>query len=154
MGPVAASGWAVFALGAGLAGLTSRRIGVARSAILARLLNGLGAVTMGLVAGPTALVVAYLATYAIHGSAGPMHGALLHRQASAHNRATLLSMNSMTASAGFALAAPLLGLMTVSTSNQTAMVTAGVISLAGALCYLPALREEHFVRAAEPKPSR
>lgn len=64
MGPVAASGWAVFALGAGLAGLTSRRIGVARTAILARLLNSLGAITMGLMAGPTALVFAYLATYA------------------------------------------------------------------------------------------
>lgn len=142
MGPVAASGWAVFAIGAGLAGVTSRRIGVARTAILARLFNSLGAVTMGLMAGPGALVVAYLATYAMHGAAGPMHGALLHRQASAHNRATLLSMNSMTASASFALTAPLVGLMAVSTSNQAAMVTAGVVSLAGAICYFPALRDE------------
>lgn len=150
MGPAAASGWAVFALGAGLAGLTSRRIGVARSAILARVLNSLGAITMGLVAGPTALVVAYLATYAMHGSAGPMHGALLHRQASAHNRATILSMNSMTASAAFALTAPLLGLLAASASNQTAMVTAGIISLAGALCYLPALHEERSHRSPRP----
>lgn len=97
---------------------------------------------MGLMAGPGALVVAYLATYAMHGAAGPMHGALLHRQASAHNRATLLSMNSMTASASFALTAPLVGLMAVSTSNQAAMVTAGVVSLAGAICYFPALRDE------------
>ena len=113
MGPVAAAGWTVFALGAGLAGLTSRRIGVDRAAILARLLNSLGAITMGLVAGPTVLVVAYLATYAMHGAAGPMHGALLHREASKHNRATLLSMNSMTGSAAFALTAPLLGLLGV-----------------------------------------
>lgn len=146
MGPVAATGWAVFALGAVLAGLASRRIGVARSAMLARLLNGLGAITMGLVAGPIALVAAYLATYTMHGSAGPMHSALLHRQASAHNRATLLSMNSMAASVAFALAAPLLGLMAASTSNQAAMITAGTISLAGALCYLPALREERSGR--------
>jgi MFS family permease len=142
MGPVAASGWAVFALGAGLAGLTSRRIGVARTAILARLLSSLGAIAMGLVAGPAALVIAYLATYAMHGAAGPMHGALLHREASAHNRATLLSMNSMTGSAAFAVSAPLLGLLAASTSNQAAMITAGVLSLAGALCYWPALRQE------------
>ena len=69
--------------------------GVARTAILARILNGLGAVTMGLVAGPVALIAAYLFTYALHGTGGPMHDALLHREASARNRATVLSMGSM-----------------------------------------------------------
>lgn len=142
MGPVAAIGWAVFAVGSALAGFTSRRIGVAKTAILARGLNSLGAIAMGIVAGPTALIAAYLATYAMHGSAGPMHGALLHREASAHNRATLLSMNSMMGSAAFALAAPLLGLLAVSTSNQTAIITAGAVSLVGVLCYFPALRHE------------
>ena len=81
MGPVAAVGWGVFALGSALAGLTWRRLGVARTAILARILNGLGAVVMGLVAGPAALIAAYLFTYALHGSAGPMHHSLLHREA-------------------------------------------------------------------------
>ncbi len=42
MGPVAAVGWGVFALGSALAGLASRRIGVTRTAILSRVLNGLG----------------------------------------------------------------------------------------------------------------
>lgn len=150
MGPVAAIGWAVFALGAALAGLTSRRIGVARSAILARLLNGLGALTMGLMAGPSALVLAYLATYAMHGAAGPMHGALLHREATPNNRATLLSINSMTGSAAFALTAPLMGLLAVATSTQAAMATAGLLSLAGALCYLPALRQERTRQPTHP----
>ncbi len=143
MGPVAAAGWAVFAMGSALAGVTSRRIGVARTAVLARALNGLGAVTMGLVAGPVVLVVAYLGTYALHGGAGPMHGALLHREANAHNRATLLSMNSMVMFAGFGAVAPLLGLLATSTSNQTAMVTGGAVSVLGVFCYLPALRHEH-----------
>jgi MFS family permease len=150
MGPVAASGWAVFALGSALAGLTSRRIGVTRAAILARLLNGLGAITMGLVAGPVALVIAYLATYSMHGAAGPMHGALLHREATPHNRATLLSINSMTGSAAFTVAAPLMGLLAVSTSNQTAMIAAGLTSLIGAVCYLPALRQEGTRQATRP----
>lgn len=154
MGPIAAIGWAVFALGSASAGFASRRIGVANTAILARGLNSLGAIAMGVVAGPTALIVTYLATYAMHGSAGPMHGALLHREASTHNRATLLSMNSMTGSAAFAFAAPLLGLLAVSSSNQTAMITAGAISLCGVLCYLPALRHERTRRSTRPPAAR
>lgn len=109
MGTIAAIGWAVFAFGSALAGFASRRIGVAKTAILARGLNSLAAIAMGIVAGPTALIAAHLATYAMHGSAGPMHGGLLHRESSAHNRATLLSMNSMMGSAAFALTAPYSG---------------------------------------------
>ena len=52
MGVVAAVGWGTFALGAALAGLLAKRWGVARTAILARILNSLGAVVMGLVLGP------------------------------------------------------------------------------------------------------
>ncbi|MBE1874343.1 MFS transporter [Myceligenerans pegani] len=141
-GPVTAVGWAVFACGSALAGLASGRLGVARTAILSRGLNGAGAVVMGLVAGPAALVVAYLATYGLHGSAGPMHAALLHREAEARNRATVLSMNSMVAFGAFSLGAILLGRLADVTSNQTAMVVGGAVSVLGALCYLPALRRE------------
>src|SRR6478736_6140766 len=63
MGPVASAGWGLFALGSALAAVGSRRLGVARTAILARILNGLGAVVMGLVAGPVALIAAYAFTY-------------------------------------------------------------------------------------------
>ncbi|TYL55516.1 MFS transporter [Nocardioides sp. BGMRC 2183] len=146
MGPVAAAGWAVFALGSALAGITARRIGVARTAIVVRVLNGLGVVAMGLVVGPIALIVAYLATYTLHGAGGPVHNALLHRQAEARNRATLLSINSMTAFAAFAVAAPLLGMLAAATTTQTAMVAAGAFSVFGALCYLPARRAERVVR--------
>jgi MFS family permease len=142
MGPVAAGGWAVFAVGAALAGWTSRRVGVTRTAMLARVLNGLGAVVMGLVAGPAALIAAYSVTYLLHGSGGPMHAALLHREASARNRATVLSMNSMVAFAAFGVCAPLLGLLAEQTSTQVAMVTAGAVSILGALFYLPARRAE------------
>jgi MFS family permease len=142
MGPVTSLGWGVFALGSALAGLTSVRLGIARTAILARILNGLGAVVMGLVAGPVALVAAYLVTYTLHGSAGPMHSSLLHREAQARNRATVLSMNSMVAFGSLCLISPLLGWLAAATSNQVAMVTAGLFSLLGALFYLPALRAE------------
>lgn len=142
MGPVAAGGWAVFALGSALGGLASRRIGVAWTAILARILNGLGAVAMGLVAGPAALIVAYLFTYGLHGTGGPMHATLLHRQATARNRATVLSINSMVGFAVFSITAPALGFLAEGTTTQVAMVAAGAISVVGALLYLPALRAE------------
>jgi MFS family permease len=142
MGPVAAGGWAVFALGSALAGLTSRRMGVTRTAILARVLNAVGAVVMGLVAGPAALIVAYLFTYSMHGAGGPAHDALLHREATARNRATVLSINSMVGFAVFSVTAPALGLLAEGTSSQVAMVTAGAFSVLGAFCYLPALRAE------------
>ena len=84
VGPVSAAGWALFGVGAWLAGLRRRRrIGVARAAILGRVLNALGAVVMGLVAGPGGLIAAYLFTYSMHGMNGPPHAALLHREAEA-----------------------------------------------------------------------
>ncbi|PZR51760.1 MFS transporter [Xylanimonas oleitrophica] len=148
MGPVAAVGWAVFAAGAGLAGLASARFGAARTAMAARVLNGLGAVWTGLVAGPAALVAAYLVTYGLHGSGGPVYNALLHREAAAHNRATVLSMASMVGFLSAAAAAPLLGWTAGVLSTPAAMVAGGGFSVLGALCFLPALRREKELRAA------
>jgi MFS family permease len=153
MGPVASVGWGVFALGSALAGLASGRIGIARTAILARLLNGMGAVVMGLVAGPAALIAAYLLTYSLHGAGDPAHGSLLHREAQARNRATVLSMNSMVAFGAFTVLSPLIGLLAGVASNQVAMVTAGAFSVLGAWFYLPALRAERE-RRARPAPAR
>jgi len=76
---------------------------------------------MGLVAGPAALIAAYGVTYLLHGSAGPAHSALLHREARARNRATVLSINSMVASVAFGVAAPLFGLLADRVSTQVAM---------------------------------
>ncbi|MGC3953661.1 MAG: hypothetical protein QM804_05325 [Propionicimonas sp.] len=149
MGPVASVGWAVFALGSGLAGLVSPRFGVARTALLARVLNGLGAVWMGLTAGPAALIAAYLATYALHGSGGPVYNTLLHREASAANRTTVLSLASMLGFLAFAVAAPLLGWTATVASTPVAMVLGGGFSVLGALCFVPALRRERELRAAQ-----
>lgn len=142
MGPIAAVGWVIFAVGTWLAGLTSKRIGVARAAMLGRLLNGTGAVTMGLALGPASLIVAYFFTYSAHGLNGPPHAALLHREASAANRATILSMNSMMAFLAFGAAAPLAGMLADRTSVATTMITVGAISILGVFCYLPARRAE------------
>lgn len=142
VGPVAAAGWGLFSVGAWLAGMTSARVGVARAAILGRVLNALGAVVMGLVMGPVGLIAAYLFTYSMHGMNGPPHAALLHREAESKNRSTVLSINSMMAFLAFAVAGPVLGLMADRVSLAAAMVTAGAISILGAFFYLPARRAE------------
>jgi MFS family permease len=149
-GPAAAAGWAVFAGGAALSGLATPRIGVARTAIIARVLNGLGAVWMGLALGPVGLVAAYLVTYGLHGANGPAYQALLHREAESRNRSTVLSMASMLSFAAYSLGAPALGWAAEVLSVQTAMVIGGVFSTLGAVCFLPALRRERTLATAAP----
>lgn len=142
IGPAAAAAWGLFAAGAALSGVASKRLGVARAAMAARGLNALGAVVMGVMAGPVALVVAYLFTYSTHGMNGPPHAALLHRVATSANRTVVLSMNSMMAFLAFAIAAPLLGALADAVSIQHAMVAAGALSVLGVFGYVPARRAE------------
>ncbi len=144
-GPVAAVGWAVFAGGAALTGLATPRLGVARTAILTRVLNGLGAVWMGLALGPVGLIAAYFVTYGLHGACGPAYQALLHREAESRNRSTVLSMASMLSFAAYSLAAPALGWTAGLLSTPAAMVLGGVFSTLGAACFLPALRRERML---------
>lgn len=144
MGPVAAVGWGIFALGTWLAGRLSKRWGVARAAMLGRALNALGVVVMGLTLTPAQLVAAYLFTYTMHGLNGPPHSALLHREASAQNRSTVLSINSMFAFLAFGIAGPLAGLLADHASIQSAMLTVGLVSALGIAAYLPARRAERL----------
>ena len=65
---------------------------------------------------------------------------LMHREASAKNRATILSLGSLVMQAGGAVAGPLLGLLAAHTSIATAMVVAGAISTMGFVCFIPAWR--------------
>lgn len=147
-GPAAAAAWGLFAVGSLLAGLASRRIGVARTAVLARITNGGFVVIMGLAAGPVGLIAAYWLVYLTHGACGPMHATLLHRQADAGNRATVLSMNSMVGGGVYSLGLLALGPLAQHTSTSLTMVVAGAFSVLGALCYRPARRQERERSAA------
>lgn len=142
MGPVSAAAWGLFALGATLAGTTARRLGVARTAFAARVLNGIFVIVMGLMTGPIGLITAFLLTYTVHGSAGPMHNVLLHRQAGAGNRTTVLSMNSMIAGGAHSLGLLVLGPLAEAASTTTAIIAAGAFSILGAVLYLPARKQE------------
>jgi MFS family permease len=147
MGPVAAVGWGIFALGTWIAGKASKRWGVARAAMLGRTLNATGVLLMAWAFTPAGLIAAYLFTYTWHGVNGPPHSALLHREAEARNRATVLSINSMFAFLAFGVAGPLAGLLADRASIRLAMLAVGLTSLLGVAAYLPARRAECAVRS-------
>lgn len=148
MGPVSSVAWGLFAVGSFLAGLAAKRIGVGWTALVARVLNGAFVVVMGLMLGPIGLVTAFLVTYTLHGSGGPVHSTLLHRQAEARNRTTVLSMNSMLAGGAYSIGLLVLGPLAEHTSTATAIVVAGGFSILGAALYLPAIRQERASAAA------
>jgi predicted MFS family arabinose efflux permease len=142
MGPAAAAGWALFSLGSWLGGVAADRLGLVWAAILGRVVNGLGVVLMGVAFGPVALVAAYLFTYTLHGAASPPYQGLMHREATSRNRATILSMGSLSMQAAGSVVGPLLGFLAAGTSIATAMVVAGVVSTLGFVCFLPAWRRQ------------
>ncbi|MBR7743026.1 MFS transporter [Phycicoccus sp. BSK3Z-2] len=142
MGPVSAAAWGLFAAGSAGAAMLARRVGVAWTAIVSRAAQGLFVVVMALMTGPVGLVTAFFVVYTLHGTAGPVHATLIHRQAEAGNRTTLLSMNSMVAGACYSVGLLLLGPLAEGTSTALAIGVAGGFSVLGALLYRPALRDE------------
>ena len=138
MGPVSSVAWFASALGAAGVVLISQRIGVARSAAALRIVQGATIVTMGLLAGPAGVVVAYLACYVAHGASNPMHMTLLHREVDGPHRTTVISMNSMVSQPAGALGAIVLASLADATSISTAMVVGGIICALAAPLYLPA----------------
>jgi predicted MFS family arabinose efflux permease len=153
MGPVSSIAWFVSAAGAAGVVLISARIGVARSAALLRVVQGLTIVAMGLIAGPLGVVVAYLACYLAHGASNPMHMTLLHREVDGPHRTTVLSMNSMVSQPAGALGAITLAVLADGTSLSTAMVVGGIICALAAPLYIPAWRAERARKAAMASPT-
>jgi MFS family permease len=149
MGPVSAAAWALFAVGSSLAAVLSRRVGVAWTAIASALARAAFTVVMGLTAGAVGLITAFLLVYTLHGTGGPSHATLLHRQAEPRNRTTVLSMNSMVAGGSFSLGLLALGPLADATSTSTGIVVAGALSVLGAALYWPALRQERTAPSTE-----
>lgn len=148
-GPVSAAAWGLFAMGATLAGTLSKRFGVARTATAARLLNGVFVIVMGIALGPAGLMIGYSLAYLTHGSAGPMHSALLHREATSENRSVVLALNSMVMGGAYSLGLLLLMPLAEVTSPGIALIASGAFSLIGALFYLPSRRSERSAAADE-----
>ncbi len=148
MGPLSSAAWFLSAAGAAGVVILSRRIGVARSAALLRVAQGLTIVAMGVIAGPIGVAVAYLACYTVHGASNPMHTTLLHWQVDGSHRTTVLSINSMMAQPAGALGGVVLAALADGTSVSTAMVVGGVICAMAAPLYIPAWRKERAARQA------
>jgi MFS family permease len=153
MGPVGSAAWLAAAGGGSGVLLLSRRLGVARSAALLRIIQGATIVFMGLLTGVAGVVVAYLACYVAHGASNPLHTTLLHRQVDSAHRTTVLSMNSMVSMPAFSLGGVLLAALADAISLPTAIVVGGVICAIAAPLYVPAWRAERAARvpwAVEP----
>ena len=148
MGPVGSVAWFASAGGAAAIVVLSRRIGVARTAALLRIVQGATIVGMGLLAGPVGIVVAYLACYTAHGASNPMHTTLLHRQVDGSHRTTVLSMNSMVSQPAGALGAITLAALADGMTVGTAIVVGGIICAIAAPLYRPAWRQERARRVS------
>ncbi|MGI8517393.1 MAG: MFS transporter [Acidimicrobiia bacterium] len=146
MGPAASTAWLAFSAGAAVITTVSRRVGVAPTAALTRVLQGLAVVFMGLSAGPIGLVTAYLACYAIHGASNPLHMALLHHEVTTDNRSTIISLNSMVGQPSGAIGTVVLTALADATSVTTALFVGGVVLAVAAPLYLPAWRRERVRR--------
>lgn len=141
-GPASSAAWLVSAAGAACVPWLGRRIGLASSAALLRVLQGLAVATMGLFGGVVGVVAGYLTCYAIHGASNPAHMTLLHRQVDGPHRATVVSINSMVAQPAGAIGLIVLTAVADGTSISAAMFLGGAVLALAAPFYLPALRHE------------
>ncbi|RKR91655.1 putative MFS family arabinose efflux permease [Micromonospora pisi] len=140
LGPAGSVAWLASAGGAALAPVVARRLGVAPTAALLRILQGATVVGMGLLAGPIGVIAAYLACYLVHGASNPLHMGLLHRQVDGPYRTSVLSLNSMVAQPAGALGGVVLTGVAGATSVSTAMLVGAVVLAIAAPLYLPAWR--------------
>lgn len=147
-GPAGAVAWLASAAGAALIPLLTKRIGVSVSALAMRIAQGVTVVGMGLLAGPVGVLTGYLATYAVHGAANPVHMTLLHREVDGRHRSTVVSMNSMLAQPGGSLGLIVLTAIASGTSVPAAMIVGAVVLAAAAPLYLPAMRSERRERVS------
>lgn len=136
LGPSVAAAWVLSAAGAAVAPWLVRRLGSGAAGCGLRLLHGLTVVAMGLAGGPIGLVVAYLATYGVHGATAPVHYGLVHRAVESSHRATVVSANSLTCQLGGAVSGIALGVLADATSITTAMLVAAAVMAAAAPLYL------------------
>lgn len=148
MGPAGSAAWLAAAGGAAGVLILSRRIGVARSAALLRIAQGIAILFIGLLTGVAGVIGAYLVCYVAHGASNPLHTTLLHRQVDSAHRTTVLSMNSMVAMPAGALGGIVLAALADATSLPVAILVGGLVCAIAAPLYLPAWWQERARRAS------
>lgn len=151
LGPAVAGAWVLSAVGACAAPGLVRRFGSGWAGFGLRLGHGATVVVMGLAAGPAGLILAYFATYWVHGATAPVHYGMVHRAVESSHRATVVSANSLTCQVGGAVSGILLGALADATSTATAMYAGAAMLAAAAPLYL-AGRDTAAVSHEEPVP--
>lgn len=142
MGPAGAVAWLASAAGAALVPLLSARLGVAVTAGVLKIVHGIAVVGMGLLAGPAGALTGYLASYAVHGAANPVHMTLAHQEVTSAHRSTVISMGSMVTQPAGSLGLIALTALATGTSTSTAIVVGAAVLALSAPLYLPAMRAE------------
>ncbi len=147
-GPAAAAAWLMSAAGAATVPWLGRRLGLAPTAAMLRVLQGIAVVGIGLSTGVPGVIAAYLFAYVIHGASNPAHLTLLHRQVDSTHRATVSSLNSMAGLSAGALGLIILTSLAEATSLSTAIYVGAVVLAAAAPLYVPAWRQSRMKEPA------
>jgi MFS family permease len=136
IGPSITAAWVLSAVGAAVTPVLVRRYGSAVAGCWLRVAHGATVVGMAVAAGPAGLIVAYLATYWVHGATAPVHYGMVHRAVESSHRATVVSANSLTSQLGGAVSGVVLGALADATSLTTAMLVAAAVLAAAGPLYL------------------
>ncbi|WP_127130774.1 MFS transporter [Georgenia sp. SYP-B2076] len=151
-GPASSAAWLLSAAGAAALPWVGRRLGLARTAALMRVVQGVTVVGIGLFTGVVGVVTAYLACYVVNGASDPAHQSLLHRQVHGPQRATVLSLSSMASQPAGSLGVIALTWLADGLSVGAAMIVGAVVLAVAAPLYLPAWRQERRAEAAGTPP--
>ena len=136
-GPASAGAWLAAAGGAALVPVLTRRWRPGYAAAGLRIAQGVTVLGIAFAVGPVGVVVAYVLTVGINGASNPIHQGMLHRAiVEPRSRATMVSVNSLTAQAGAMLGGIGLGILADTTSLTTAIVVGAIILSAAAPLYL------------------
>lgn len=137
LGPAVAAAWLLAGLSAAAVSPLTRRYGPGHVGAALRLAQGATVAGIALLTGPAGILIAYLATMAVHGAANPIHQTLLHRSITdSAQRATVLSANSLTGNLGAAAGGLGLGIIADTTTLSTAMLTGAAVLAAAAPLYV------------------
>lgn len=149
LGPANTGAWIAAAIGASLVPRLARRLGTAPAAMALHLCQAVAVIGMAIAAGPAGVILLYMVTLGAHGAINPLYQALLHEQAEASNRATVLSAASMAGHPGGAIGGIALGRLADQLSVSTAMVIGALVLLVTLPLYIPALRSSRAKPGAE-----
>jgi predicted MFS family arabinose efflux permease len=153
LGPTNAVAWLASAGAAAAAPWLIRRAGAPLAGAAMRVAQGITVTGLALFSGPAGVLLAYLATMAMHGAANPVHQSLLHWAVTEpRHRATVLSANSLTGHLGWGIGAIGLGVL-ADAASLTIGILAGAALLAIAAPLYVVAREPPPPERATPQPS-